>query len=97
MAQHDRELYAEEELKEAGNIIYQPPPPHEVWLDEAGRQQGNKDHIRQRHWNDDLMRDCNQAIQQIITPPVATKKDADDDPSMLPGSDNGSIDSSLYS
>ncbi len=27
----NRELYAEEELDEAGNIIYQPPPLHEVW------------------------------------------------------------------
>ena len=43
--QLNRELYAEEELDKAGNIIYQPPPLHEVWLDEAGQQQGNKDHI----------------------------------------------------
>ncbi len=35
--QLNRELFAEEELNEAGNIIYQPPPLHEVWLDEAGR------------------------------------------------------------
>jgi hypothetical protein len=34
--QLNRKLYAEEELDEAGNIIYQPPPCHEVWLDEAG-------------------------------------------------------------
>jgi hypothetical protein len=34
--QLNRELYAEEELNKAGNIIYQPPPLHEVWLDEAG-------------------------------------------------------------
>ncbi len=46
--QHNQELYAEDELDEAGNIIYQPPPLHEVWLDEAGRRQGNKDCIRQR-------------------------------------------------
>ena len=30
------ELYAEDELDEAGNISYRPPPLHEVWLDEAG-------------------------------------------------------------
>ncbi len=35
--QLNRELYAEEELNEAGNIIYQPPPLHEVWLNEAGQ------------------------------------------------------------
>jgi hypothetical protein len=34
--QLNRELYAEEELDKAGNIIYQPPPLHDFWLDEAG-------------------------------------------------------------
>ena len=34
--QRERKLYAEEELNDAGDIIYQPPPLHEVWLDEAG-------------------------------------------------------------
>jgi hypothetical protein len=43
------------------------------------------------------MRDCNQAVQQIVPPPVTTDKDADNNPSMLPVSDDGSIDSSLYS
>jgi hypothetical protein len=38
--QLNRELFAEEELDEAGNIIYQPPPLHEVWRDKAGRRQG---------------------------------------------------------
>jgi hypothetical protein len=95
--QLNKELYAEEELDEAGNIIYQPPPLHEVWLDEAGQQQGNKDCIRHRHRNNNLMRDCNQAVQQIIHPPVTTDKNAVDDSSMLPVSDDGSIDSSLYS
>ncbi len=46
--QRNRELYAEDELDEVGNLIYPPPPLHEVWLDEAGRRQGNKDRIRQR-------------------------------------------------
>jgi hypothetical protein len=41
------------------------------------------------------MHDCNQAIQQIVPPSVTTDKDAVDDPSMLPVSDDGSIDSSL--
>jgi hypothetical protein len=46
--QRNRELYAEDELDEAGNIIYRPPPLHEVWLDEAGCCQGHKDRIHQR-------------------------------------------------
>jgi hypothetical protein len=30
--QLNRELFSEEELDEAGNIFYLPPPLHEVWL-----------------------------------------------------------------
>ncbi len=30
------ELYADEEINKAINTIYQPPPLHKVWLDEAG-------------------------------------------------------------
>jgi hypothetical protein len=95
--QLNRELYAEEEFNEAGNIIYQPPPLHEVWLDEAGRQQGNKDYIRQHRRNNDLMHDRIRAVQQAIPTPVTTVKNADDDPDMLPISDDDSVDSSLYS
>ncbi len=62
--QRNRELYSEDELDEVGNLIYQPPPLHEVWLDEAGRRQGNKDRIRQRCRNEDLMRDC-KCCQEI--------------------------------
>jgi hypothetical protein len=61
--QRNRELYAEDELDEVGNLIYPPPPLHEVWLDEAGRRQGNKDRIRQRRRNEDLMRDRNRAVR----------------------------------
>jgi hypothetical protein len=93
----NRELYAEEELDKAGNLMYQPPPLHEVWLDEAGQQQGNKVLIQQRCQNNNLMHDRNGAVQKIVPPPVTTDKGADEDPSMLPVSDDGSIDSSLYS
>jgi len=40
--QHNQELYAEDELDEAGYIIYRPPPLHEVWRDEAGHHQGKR-------------------------------------------------------
>ncbi len=43
------------------------------------------------------MHDCNQAVKQVVPTPVTTVKDADDDPDMLPTSDEDSIDSSLYS
>ncbi len=79
--QLNRELFAEEELDEDGNNIYQPPPLHEVWLDEAGRRQSNEDHIRQRHRNDDLMRERNRAVQWVITTPVTTGPVPVNDPS----------------
>jgi hypothetical protein len=91
----NRELFAEEELDEAGNIIYQPPPLHEVWLDEAGRRQGNEDRIRQRRRNDDLMRERNCAVQRVITTPVTTGPIPVNDPNLLPISEDGSVDSSL--
>jgi hypothetical protein len=78
-----RKLYAEEELNEAGNIFYQPPPLYEVWLDEAGQQQGNKDCIQQHHRNNDLMHGHNCAVQQAIPTPVTTVINADEDPDML--------------
>ena len=88
------ELYAKEELDEAGNIIYQPPPLHEVWLDEAGRRQGNEDRIRQRRRNEDLLRDRNCAVGKSIPKPVATNlDDAGNVPGVAPISDNGSVDS----
>jgi hypothetical protein len=93
--QLNRELFSEEELDEAGNIIYQPPPLHEVWLDEAGRRQGNEDRIRQRRRNDDLMHTCSRAVQQVITKTHVATGDVDDGPNMLPISDDGSLDSSL--
>ncbi len=71
----NRELYAEDELNEAGSVIYRPPPLHEVWLDEAGRRQGTKDCTHQRHPNEDLMRDCNRAVTKSIPPPVVTDVD----------------------
>ena len=94
--QHNRELYAEDELDEVGNLIYRPPPLHEVWLDEAGRRQGNENCIHQRRQNEDLMRERNRAVKKSITPPVATDvDDVGDVPGVAPISDNGSVDSSL--
>ncbi len=98
LIQRNRELYAEDKLNEAGKIIYRPPPLHEVWLDEAGRRQGNGDRIRQRRRNEDLMRDCNWAVKKSIPPPVATDvDDAGEVPGVAPISDDGSVDSSLLS
>ncbi len=43
------------------------------------------------------MRDCNHAVQQAVPTPVTTVNNADDNPDMLPISDDDSVDSSLYS
>ena len=96
--QRNRELYAEDELDEVGNLIYRPPPLHEVWLDEAGRRQGNKDCIRQHRRNEDLMRDRNRAVKKSIPPPVVMDvDDAGEVPGVAPISDDGSVDSLLFS
>ena len=73
--QRNGELYAEDDLNEAGNIIYRPPPLHEVWLVEAGRSQGNEDRIHQRRQNEDLMRDRNRAVWKSIPPLLVTDVD----------------------
>ncbi len=91
-------LYAEDKLIGAGNIIYPPPPLHEVWPDEEGCHQGNEDHIWQCHQNENLMHECNHAVRKTIPTPVATElDDADNVPSVAPYSDNSSVDSSLFS
>jgi len=96
--QRNQELYAEDKLDEAGNIIYQPPPLHEVWLDEAGCRQGNEDRIHQCHRNENLIRGRICAIQKIIPKPIATDlDDVGDVPGVAPISDNGSVDSLLFS
>ncbi len=67
-------------------------------LDEAGQRQGNEDRIHQRRRNEDLMRDCNRAVRKSIPPPVATDvDDAGKVPGDAPISDDGSVDSSLFS
>ncbi len=43
------------------------------------------------------MLDRNCAVQQAVPTPVTTVNNADDDPDMLPISDENSVDSSLYS
>ncbi len=94
--QRNQELSAEDELDEAGNSIYRPPPLHEVWLDEAGRRQEYDIHQRRR--TEDLMRDRNRAVRKSIPPPIAT--DVDDVgkvSGVAPISDDGSVDSSLFS
>ncbi len=60
--------------------------------------QGNENRIYQRRRTEDLMRDHNRAVRKSIPQPVAT--DVDDAgyvPGVAPISDNGSVDSSLFS
>ena len=76
----NRELFAKEELDEAGNTNYQPPPLDGVWHDKAGRRHGNEDCICQRCHNDNLMRECNCAVQRVIPTPVMTGPVPDNGP-----------------
>jgi len=95
--ERNRELYLEEEFDADDNLIYKPPPLHEVWLDEPGRRQGKEDLLRQRRRNEDLMRvqrrDLREKVGESSTPPIA------DEP--VPGrdviSDNDSDASSVCS
>ena len=78
-------------------MIYQPPPLHKVWLDEAGLRHDNKYHIQQWRQNEDLMRDRKWSCHIIHSYSCHARQDADDDPILLPISDDDSVDSSLYS
>jgi hypothetical protein len=71
------------------------PPLDEVWVDEVGRRQGNKDRICQRRQNGNLMRDRNRAVKKKVNITfIATGNDDQDMLSMVPVSDdNISIDS----
>jgi hypothetical protein len=96
--QCERELYADKELDEAGNIIYQPPPLHEVWLDEAGRRQGNEDRLCQCCRSNNLMHDHNHAVKKVIPTPVATDDLYNDNaPDVTQISGDSSVDSLLFS
>jgi hypothetical protein len=96
--QHDCKLCAKDELDKVDNIIYQPPPLHEVWLDEAGQCQGNKHHIHQHCQNEDFIHDCNHSVKKVIPTPLATNlDDADKVLGVAPISDDSSVDSSLLS
>ena len=45
--------YAEEEFENAGNLIYRPPPLHDVWLDERGCRVYNQELVRKRYHIED--------------------------------------------
>jgi hypothetical protein len=67
------ELYIEDEFDADDNLIYTPPPLHDVWLDETGRHQGKEDLLQQRRCNEDLMCAQRQNVREMIgctpTPP----------------------------
>jgi hypothetical protein len=71
--ERNRELYIEDEFDADDNLIYSPPPLHNVWLNETGHRQGKKDLIWQRCRNEDLMHAQRQNVSKMIgrtpTPP----------------------------
>ncbi len=60
--ERNRELYVKDEFDADGMLVYKPPSLHKVWLDEAGRCQGKEHLLRQRHWNEELMREQRKEI-----------------------------------
>ena len=78
--------YAEEDFDDAGNIIYWPPPLHDVWLDERGRHDRKQELERQRKRIEDRLRERNQSILEIIT--LNTKDDDYFSPRGAPISDD---------
>jgi hypothetical protein len=72
-------LSAEQDLNEADNVIYQPPPLHmsglmKLDINKVTRITSNSTIT--------LMGECNQAIKWIIPTPVNTGKDANNNPDM---------------
>jgi hypothetical protein len=64
--ERNHELYIEDEFDADDNLIYTPPPLHDVWLDETGRRQGKEDLLRQCRRNEDLMRAQRRNVREMI-------------------------------
>ena len=60
------ELYIEDEFDADDNLIYTPPPLHDVWLDETGCRQGKEDLLWQRCSNEYLMHAQRLNVRETI-------------------------------
>ena len=70
--ENNRDIYAEEEFDGDGILIYQPPPLHQVWLDEPERRDRDHKLRKQRARRHDIELERRNAIP-LEAPPPATK------------------------
>ena len=88
----NRDWYAKEEYDE-DNLVYQPPPLKDVWLDEQGRRNRKQELDCQRRRSEDRIHEHNRAVPDII--PLNVKDDADPPIRAHVSNDESSIDSLL--
>jgi hypothetical protein len=95
--ERNRELYIEDIFDADDNLIYTPPPLHNVWLDETGHHQGKKDLLWQHCHNEDLMRAQRWNVRETIghTPTLTSMVDPVPDRAAI--SDDESVASSVCS
>jgi len=93
--ENSREIFAEAEYED-GKLIYQPPPLHGVWLDEASRRNRADELTKQCQQNAERERVCQANVPDIIpvgvkdAPPptgIAISDDEDSESDSLSGRD----------
>ena len=62
----NNDWYAGEEFDNADNIIYQPPPLHNVWLDERVRRDWKQDLVQKRRCTEYRICGRNRAMTDIV-------------------------------
>ena len=63
------EIYATDEYDADDNLVYKPPPLDEVWLDAEGREQSKVELRQQRKRNEELMRNREVAMKDLVQTP----------------------------
>lgn len=64
----NRELYAEDEFDEDGNLIYSPPPLDNVWLNEEERRDRRTRLLEQRERRDRVIRRLRDSVPATTSP-----------------------------
>eukprot|EP01082_Thalassiosira_pseudonana_P009463 g8665.t1 g8665 contig3:647373-650417(+) len=86
--EEERDCYVEEETDRDGNVIYSPPPLHDVWLSEPERRDRKEKLIQQRHRQEECDR-----IRWIELPPD-TSDNNDPAPPLVSDDESSSSDRS---
>jgi hypothetical protein len=91
------ELYIEDEFDADDNLIYTPPPLHDVWLNETGCHQGKEDLLWQCRRNEELMPAQRQNVMETIRRTLTLPSVVDSVPDHTAVSDDESVASSVCS